>query len=148
MKTEFLTGLGLEKDVIDKIMAENGKDVNAAKEALAITKEELKQTKEQLQTANETIEGFKDYDDVKSQVADYKAKYEQAEADKKKIQEDYAFNSKLEAAAKKAGARKGGPSRLAQRRCGIGGRRAMTARRAKEKEMKSFGLTNSLNFLK
>lgn len=105
MKTEFLTGLGLEKDVIDQIMAENGKDVNAAKEALATTKEELKQTQEQLQTANETIEGFKDYDDVKSQVADYKAKYEQAEADKKKIQEDYAFNSKLEAAAKKAGAR-------------------------------------------
>lgn len=113
MKTEFLEGLGLEKDVIDKIMAENGKDINAAKKAgepdlqkeLTTTKEELKQTKEQLETANTTIDGFKDYDDIKTQVADYKAKYEQAEADKQKIQDDYAFNSKLEAAAKKAGAR-------------------------------------------
>lgn len=26
MKREFLEGLGLEKDAIDKIMAENGKD--------------------------------------------------------------------------------------------------------------------------
>jgi hypothetical protein len=63
MKTEFLTGLGLEKDVIDQIMAENGKDINAAKEAateeLATTKEEPKQTKEQLETANATIDGFK-----------------------------------------------------------------------------------------
>ena len=109
MKTEFLTGLGLEKDVIDQIMAENGKDINAAKEAateeLTTTKEELKQTKEQLETANATIDGFKDYDDIKTQVTDYKAKYEQAEADKQKIQEDYAFNSKFEVAAKKAGAR-------------------------------------------
>ncbi len=105
MKTEFLTELGLEKDVIDKIMAENGKDINAVKEELTTTKEELKQTKEQLETANATIDGFKDYDDIKEQVADYKAKYEQAEADKQKIQDDYAFNSKLEAAAKKAGAR-------------------------------------------
>ena len=27
MKTDFLKELGLEKDVIDKIMAENGKDI-------------------------------------------------------------------------------------------------------------------------
>ena len=31
MKTEFLKGLGLEQDAIDKIMAENGKDVAAEK---------------------------------------------------------------------------------------------------------------------
>lgn len=113
MKTDFLEGLGLEKDVIDQIMAENGKDINAARKAgepdlqkeLTTTKEELKQTKEQLKTANATIDGFKDYDEIKEQVADYKAKYEQAEADKQKIQDDYAFNSKFEAAAKKAGAR-------------------------------------------
>jgi chromosome segregation ATPase len=88
MKTEFLEGLGLEKDVIDKIMAENSKDINAARKAgepdlqkeLTTAKEELKQTKEQLKTANATIDGFKDYDEIKEQVADDKAKYEQAEA--------------------------------------------------------------------
>lgn len=31
MKTEFLKGLGLEQDAIDKIMAENGKDIAAEK---------------------------------------------------------------------------------------------------------------------
>ena len=31
MKRDFLEGLGLEKDVIDKVMAENGKDVEAEK---------------------------------------------------------------------------------------------------------------------
>lgn len=105
MKTEFLKGLGLEQDVIDKIMAENGKDVNAAKGNLDVLQKELESTKEQLATANKTIDGFKDYDDIKEQVADYKAKYEQAEADKVKIQEDYAFNGKMQAAAKASGVR-------------------------------------------
>ena len=31
MKTDFLKGLGLEQDAIDKIMAENGKDIAAEK---------------------------------------------------------------------------------------------------------------------
>ena len=31
MKRKFLEDLGLEKEAIDKIMAENGNDVNAAK---------------------------------------------------------------------------------------------------------------------
>ena len=31
MEREFLKGLGLEKDAIDKIMAENGKDIELEK---------------------------------------------------------------------------------------------------------------------
>jgi chromosome segregation ATPase len=110
MKTEFLKDLGLDKEVIDKIMAENGKDINAAKadlettkQNLATTQEELKQTQEQLSTANKTIDGFKDYDDIKAQVQDYKAKYQKAEDEKTQIKSDYAFQSKLKDAAKKAG---------------------------------------------
>ena len=34
MKREFLESLGLEKDAIDKIMAENGKDIEAGKAKL------------------------------------------------------------------------------------------------------------------
>ena len=34
MKREFLEGLGLEKEAIDKIMAENGKDIEAGKAKL------------------------------------------------------------------------------------------------------------------
>lgn len=48
MKTAFLKGLGLEKEVIDEIMAENGRDVEAEK-----TKAKDLQT--QLDTANNTI---------------------------------------------------------------------------------------------
>lgn len=48
MKTEFLKGLGLEKEAIDKIMAENGKDI-------AAEQEKTKDLQAQLDTANNTI---------------------------------------------------------------------------------------------
>lgn len=110
MKTEFLKDLGLDQEVINKIMAENGKDVNAAKadgdklkQELETTKQELTKTQEQLKTANTTIDGFKDYDEIKAQVQDYKTKYQKAEEEKSQIKSDYAFQSKLKDAAKKAG---------------------------------------------
>ena len=53
MKTEFLKGLGLEQDAIDKIMAENGRDIEAQK-ALTTTAET------NLATANTTITQLKD----------------------------------------------------------------------------------------
>lgn len=48
MKTAFLKGLGLEKDVIDEIMAENGKDIEAEKAKAT-------QLQTQLDAANKTI---------------------------------------------------------------------------------------------
>ena len=51
MKREFLEGLGLEKDVIDQIMAENGKDITREK-----NKADSVQT--QLTAANEKLSGF------------------------------------------------------------------------------------------
>lgn len=48
MKTAFLKGLGLEKDVIDEIMAENGKDIEAEKSKIT-------QLQTQLDAANKTI---------------------------------------------------------------------------------------------
>lgn len=48
MKRKFLEDMGLEKDAIDKIMAENGNDINA-------TKGELTTAQEQLKTAQATI---------------------------------------------------------------------------------------------
>lgn len=60
MKTAFLKGLGLEKEVIDEIMAENGRDVEAEK-----TKAKDLQT--QLDTANNTIkERDKQLEDLKN----------------------------------------------------------------------------------
>nr|DAP56857.1 MAG TPA: minor structural protein [Caudoviricetes sp.] len=51
MKRKFLEDLGLEKTVIDQIMAENGKDVEAVKT-------ERDAYKTQLDTATETLKGF------------------------------------------------------------------------------------------
>lgn len=48
MKTAFLKGLGLEKEVIDEIMAENGRDIEAEKA-------KAKDLQTQLNTANKTI---------------------------------------------------------------------------------------------
>lgn len=46
MKREFLESLGLEKDAIDKIMAENGKDIEAGKAKLE-EEQRLRQAAEQ-----------------------------------------------------------------------------------------------------
>ena len=48
MKRKFLEDLGLEKEAIDKIMDENGKDINK-------TKADYEDIKEQLKKAQETI---------------------------------------------------------------------------------------------
>jgi hypothetical protein len=105
MKRSFLEDLGLTKEQIDSIMSENGKDINAAKSDYDALKEELESTKGQLVKANETIDGFKDYEEIKGQVADYKQKYEASENEKLQIRQNYEFNGKLETAAKKHGAK-------------------------------------------
>ena len=72
MKREFLEGLKLDADIIDKIMAENGKDINREKAKYA----DYDDIKSQLEVANKTIEKFKDYDQTKAEVEKYKAENE------------------------------------------------------------------------
>ena len=94
MKREFLTGLGVAEDVIDKIMAENGKDIEAAKAKYA----DYDALKTQLAEANGKIEEFGklDFDGVKKMADDYKAKFEEAQAESKKQIEAMQFNHALE----------------------------------------------------
>lgn len=96
MKTEFLKELGLEQETIDKIMAENGKDVEAAKAKFS----DYDDLKTQLTDANKTIEGFKamDIDGIKAAADDWKAKAEQAEKDATEKIAEIQFNSLLEGA--------------------------------------------------
>ena len=72
MKREFLEGLKLDAEIVDKIMAENGKDINKEKAKYA----DYDDLKSQLETANKTIEKFKDYDQTKAEVEKYKAEFE------------------------------------------------------------------------
>lgn len=105
MKRKFLEDMGLTKEQVDSIMAENGTDIEAAKGDLDGVKEELKQVKTQLQEANSTIDGFKDYDQVKGQVEEYKTRYEQSKSEYEAKISDMQFGSTLESAITTAGGR-------------------------------------------
>ncbi|MGI6663889.1 MAG: phage scaffolding protein [Christensenellaceae bacterium] len=81
MKVEFLKELGLEQEVIDKIMAEKGKAFAEIERENADLKEAKETLETQLVEANTTIESFKEMDveTIKREVDDWKEKAEQAE---------------------------------------------------------------------
>lgn len=107
MKTEFLKGLGLEPDVIDKIMAENGKDIATEKAKTTKAEGERDNFKDQLATATESLEKFKDVDPtamqseidkLTQQLKDKDAEYAAKEADR-------IFSDTIKEAIKTAGGR-------------------------------------------
>ncbi|HII4428796.1 TPA: phage scaffolding protein [Clostridium perfringens] len=59
MKRKFLEDLGLEKEVIDKIMAENGSDIEAEKAKTVEVTTKLESVNSQLKEANNTITNLK-----------------------------------------------------------------------------------------
>lgn len=84
MKREFLQNIkvgdaALPKEIIDLIMEENGKDIEAVKAKFA----DYDSIKEQLTEANKQIEGFKgmDIDGVRKAAEEWRKKAEQAEKD-------------------------------------------------------------------
>jgi len=110
MKREFLKELGIEDEVIDKIMTENGKDIEALKTQAGALTAERDGLKEQLAAANEQIEGFKelDIDGIKAAADEWKQKAEQAERDRDEkiagLRFDHALEKQLGGAkAKDAG---------------------------------------------
>lgn len=105
MKRKFLEDMGLTKEQVDSIMTENGRDIEAAKGESAQLQTELDQTKKQLEEANTAIDGFKDYDQVKAQVAEYKKKYEDSKAEYEGKIADMQFGTTLDAAITAAGGR-------------------------------------------
>ena len=107
MKREFLEGLGLEKDVIDKIMTENGNDINAEKAKTTKAEADRDKFKEQYETATAELDKFKDVkpeelqDTIKKLQDDLKAKddeYAKKEADR-------IFNDSVKEVIKKKGGR-------------------------------------------
>lgn len=73
MKRKLLEDLGLEKEAIDKIMAENGNDVNAAKADYDTLKQQLDAAKQQVQERDGQLEQLKnatgDVEAMKQQIA-------------------------------------------------------------------------------
>lgn len=107
MKSEFLKELGLEQEVIGKIIEENEKDIAAEKTKVIKAEEERDNYKSQLDTATESLEKFKDVDPaamqgeidkLNQQLKDQKAEYEAKETDR-------IFSDSVKAAIKEAGGR-------------------------------------------
>lgn len=99
MKTEFLQNLKvgdqpLSKEVIDAILAENGRDIEAAKKPFA----DYDHIKTQLDEAQKTIKGLQDQDieGVRQSAKDWEEKYNQAVKDHEAKLADMAFDRKLE----------------------------------------------------
>ena len=86
------------KDAVDKIMAENGKDVEKHKTEAETAKTTLDQTKELLTKANEQIEAFKgmDVEKIKATAEEYKTKFEESDKAHKAELDKIAYNSASE----------------------------------------------------
>ena len=108
MKTDFLKGLNLSQEVIDKIMAENGKDIAAEQkkaEKIIQERDSYKLKAENLETqvndANAEIQKFKDMDidGIKQAADDWKEKAEKAKSDAdaqiSEMKFDYALSAAL-----------------------------------------------------
>jgi len=87
MKREFLRGLGIEDALIDRIMGENGKDVEAAKgyaaaraQELSARDTEIADLKAQLAKRDGDMEALKknsgDMDAIRQQLTELQAKYQ------------------------------------------------------------------------
>ena len=74
MKREELTAAGLTDEQVDKVMKLNGDDINREKAKYS----DYDDIKKQLEKANATIEGWKDYDAIKADVAKYQQEAENA----------------------------------------------------------------------
>jgi len=101
MKREDLTKLGLEdKDVIDSIMALNGKDIEKHKTDAASAQADKTAIEAQLAEANKQIDAFKgmDVEGVKKAADEWKTKAEQAAKDAADQVAKVKFDSKLESA--------------------------------------------------
>lgn len=86
MKRKFLEDLGLEKEVIDKIMAENGNDINVAKADYETMKQQLNTANQQIKERDKQLEELKknngDNEELKQQIV-------QLQAENKETKEKY-----------------------------------------------------------
>lgn len=74
MKREELTAAGLTDEQVEKVMKLNGDDINREKAKFS----DYDDIKKQLEKANATIDGMKDYEDVKAKVTQYQQEAENA----------------------------------------------------------------------
>lgn len=104
MKTEFLKELGLAQEIIDKVMAENGKDIAAEQAKAAAKAGELATANQTIKNLQETVKQFDGVDigKLKQDVTTWETKYntdiaaERAKAEN--LQREYGLKDALKAA--------------------------------------------------
>ncbi len=109
MKREFLEKLGLEKDAIDKIMDENGKDVESAKTKATELEGELTKSKEMLAERDKQIDTLSkskgNAEEMKAEIDKLKAANtaadEKHQSELKEIKMNNAITSTLSSAKAK-----------------------------------------------
>lgn len=100
MKRTFLEELGLDKENIDKIMAEHGKTVNEFKEKADSADGKDKQIElldKQLKDANKEIKSYKDMniDDIKKNAKDWETKFNEQKTEMENLKNDTALSLAL-----------------------------------------------------
>lgn len=100
MKREDVLKLGVAEDLVDKIMALHGSDIESHKAKLTTAQAEADGLKKQIADANAAIEGFKKLDPEALQKAadEWKAKAEAAQADAEKQLAQLKFDHALDGA--------------------------------------------------
>ena len=95
MKRKFLEDLGIEKEAIEKIMAENGADIERAKGDTEALKTQLNETQEKLKS----FEGV-DVAELKGKITDLTNEIATNKADYEKKIADRDFNDLVKGIAK------------------------------------------------
>lgn len=106
MKTQFLKDLGLEKEVIDKILAENGRDIETEKAKTTDLQTQLDTANKTIKERDKQLETLKNstgnIEELKKQIEtlqnDNKVADEEHAKEIKKIKVENALNNALNAA--------------------------------------------------
>lgn len=95
MQRKFLEDMGLDKEVIDKIMAENGADIEKTKETLNT---QIGDLTDQLNTATTTLKSFEDVDvkELQGKVIQLTTDLATKDTEYQSKLADMEFNSQLE----------------------------------------------------
>ena len=109
MKRDFLEDLGIEKGVIDKIMSENGRDIESAKADIETLKKEKSDLEKTVNDRDKQLEELKkasgDAQSLKKQIDELqktnKAEVEKLAAENKRIRINAAVERELTAAKAK-----------------------------------------------
>ncbi|MDE5946333.1 MAG: phage scaffolding protein [Oscillospiraceae bacterium] len=97
MQRKFLEDLGLEKDVVDKIITENTDDINNTKKKLEAERDNYKSQLETAQTALKDFEGI-DVKELNSKIATLTADLAKKDSEYQSKIADMEFNSTLDTA--------------------------------------------------